>query len=82
LAQIIYLDLRGNGRSDAGPKEAWNLCQWGDDVRGFCDVLEIERPIVLGVSFGGKSRHGLRNAPCSASSKADPDQYRSGRRHP
>ena len=54
LAQVIYLDLRGNGRSDAGPKEAWNLSQWGDDVRGFCDVLEIERPIVLGVSFGGK----------------------------
>jgi pimeloyl-ACP methyl ester carboxylesterase len=22
-AQVIYLDHRGNGRSDAGPKEAW-----------------------------------------------------------
>jgi pimeloyl-ACP methyl ester carboxylesterase len=33
LAQIIYLDHRGNGRSDDGPRESWNLAQWGDDVR-------------------------------------------------
>jgi pimeloyl-ACP methyl ester carboxylesterase len=53
FAQIIYLDHRGNGRSDAGPKEAWTLAQWGDDVRGFCDILGIVNPIVLGASFGG-----------------------------
>lgn len=52
-AQIIYLDHRGNGRSDAGPQELWTLPQWGDDVRAFCDTLGIEKPIVLGVSFGG-----------------------------
>src|SRR5262245_30678119 len=49
-AQVIYLDHRGNGRSDAGPKEAWTLAQWGDDVRAFCDALGIEHPIVLGAS--------------------------------
>lgn len=54
LAQVIYLDHRGNGRSDTGPKDAWTLTQWGDDVRAFCDSLGIERPIVLGASFGGK----------------------------
>src|SRR5262245_52868909 len=48
-AQIVYLDHRGNGRSDAGP-----LAQWGDDVRAFCDALGIEHPIVLGASFGGQ----------------------------
>ena len=48
------MDHRGNGRSDTGPKEAWTLAQWGDDVRPFCEVLGIERPIVLGASFGGK----------------------------
>jgi proline iminopeptidase len=53
VAQIVYLDHRGNGRSDAGPREHWTLAQWGDDVRGFCDALGIERPIVLGGSFGG-----------------------------
>ena len=54
LAQVVYLDHRGNGRSDAGPKEAWTLAQWGDDVRAFCEALGIERPVVLGASFGGK----------------------------
>ncbi len=52
-AQIIYLDHRGNGRSEDGPWESWNLAQWGDDVRAFCDVLGIVSPVVLGVSFGG-----------------------------
>jgi pimeloyl-ACP methyl ester carboxylesterase len=53
LVQIIYLDHRGNGRSEDGPQESWNLTQWGDDVRTFCEVLGIEKPIVLGASFGG-----------------------------
>jgi pimeloyl-ACP methyl ester carboxylesterase len=53
IAQIIYLDHRGNGRSEDGERESWNLAQWGDDVRVFCDVLGIANPIVLGASFGG-----------------------------
>ena len=53
VAQIIYLDHRGNGRSEYGDPARWNLAQWGDDVRAFCDVLGIEKPIVYGVSFGG-----------------------------
>lgn len=53
VAQIVYLDHRGNGRSEDGPRETWNLAQWGDDVRAFCDVLGITDPIVLGASFGG-----------------------------
>jgi pimeloyl-ACP methyl ester carboxylesterase len=53
IAQIVYLDHRGNGRSGDGPRESWNLAQWGDDVRAFCDTLGIADPIVLGASFGG-----------------------------
>jgi proline iminopeptidase len=53
VAQVIFLDHRGNDRSEDGPSEAWNLAQWGDDVRAFCDVLGIVNPIVLGTSFGG-----------------------------
>ena len=53
IAQVIYYDHRGNGRSDNGESTAWNVAQWGDDVRTFCDALEIEKPIVLGQSFGG-----------------------------
>jgi pimeloyl-ACP methyl ester carboxylesterase len=53
VAQVIFLDHRGNGRSDRDPQESWTLAQWGDDVRGFCEALGIARPIVFGASFGG-----------------------------
>ena len=53
VAQIVYLDHRGNGRSDRGDPSDWRLDVWADDVRAFCDALGIERPIVLGWSFGG-----------------------------
>ncbi len=53
IAQLVFIDHRGNGRSDDGPREKWNLDQWGDDVRSVCDVLGIESPIVMGQSFGG-----------------------------
>ena len=53
IAQVIFLDHRGNGRSEPGPPEGWTLGQWADDVRAFCDVLGIARPIVFGASFGG-----------------------------
>ncbi|MGH7779487.1 MAG: alpha/beta fold hydrolase [Candidatus Binataceae bacterium] len=53
IAQIIYLDHRSNGRSDRDGPERCNLDQWGDDIRAFCDALEIEHPIVMGESFGG-----------------------------
>lgn len=53
IAQVIYIDHRGNGRSDRLPRETWRLAQWADDVFAFCQALEIERPIVMGQSFGG-----------------------------
>jgi proline iminopeptidase len=53
IAQIIYLDHRGNGRSSGDDPNTWNLTQWGDDVRAFCEALGIENPIVYGASFGG-----------------------------
>jgi proline-specific peptidase len=53
IVQIVYLDHRGNGRSDRDSNDRYNLAQWGDDVRAFCDALEIEKPIVFGESFGG-----------------------------
>jgi proline iminopeptidase len=53
VAQIIVPDQRGHGRSDIGTSETWNLRQWAADVKAFADALGIERPIVLGESFGG-----------------------------
>jgi pimeloyl-ACP methyl ester carboxylesterase len=53
IAQIVVPDQRGHGRSDHGTPDTWNLGQWAADVKVFADALGIERPIVLGVSFGG-----------------------------
>ncbi|MEE8631656.1 MULTISPECIES: alpha/beta fold hydrolase [Methylobacterium] len=53
VAQVVYYDHRGNGRSEDGDRAGWTLAQWGDDVRGLCDALGLVRPIVLGMSFGG-----------------------------
>jgi len=53
ITQVVFLDHRGNGRSEAGPRETWTLAQWADDVHGFCEAVGITRPIVYGASFGG-----------------------------
>ena len=53
LAQVIYVDHRGNGRSEDGDPKDWTLAQWGDDVKTLCDILGVTKPIVYGASFGG-----------------------------
>lgn len=53
LAQIVYYDHRGCGRSEDGPREHWTLAQWADDLKALCDALGVDRPVVLGTSFGG-----------------------------
>ena len=51
-AQVVYLDMRGAGRSDSGPPEEHTLERWAEDVHELCGVLRIERPVVLGLGFG------------------------------
>lgn len=53
IAQIFYLDVRGCGRSDRGDPAQWKLAEWSKDLAAFCDALEIGRPVVFGLSFGG-----------------------------
>lgn len=52
VAQIVMYDHRGQGRSDRRPMDELTLDTWADDVVRFCDALQIEDPIVAGVSFG------------------------------
>jgi proline iminopeptidase len=52
-AQVIYLDLRGHGRSEWGDPADWSFEVCADDVRAFCDALGIAGPIVYGHSLGG-----------------------------
>ena len=51
-AQVVYLDQRGGGRSDAAEQDELTLDRWADDVRELCEALGIERPVVLGLGFG------------------------------
>lgn len=52
IAQIVYVDYRGHGRSEDGPTERWTLDQLAEDVVGLCDALDITHPVVYGQSLG------------------------------
>jgi pimeloyl-ACP methyl ester carboxylesterase len=52
-SQVIYLDLRGHGRSEWGDPAAWSFEVCADDVRAFCDTLGVAKPVVYGHSMGG-----------------------------
>lgn len=54
VAQVIYLDQRGSGRSDRSEPEMWTWTRWADDVAAFCDVLDIRAPVLVGSSSGGR----------------------------
>src|SRR6476646_8085173 len=53
VAQVVYVDPRGEGRSDRSDASHWNLGTWASDLHGLLEALEIERPILLGSSTGG-----------------------------
>lgn len=52
-AQLVYVDQRGCGRSQRHTHEYYQLGIMADDIVLLCKTLDIERPIVLGQSFGG-----------------------------
>ncbi len=51
--QLVYLDQRGQGRSARAPIDSCSPMQMADDAASLCRTLGIERPVVLGHSFGG-----------------------------
>ena len=50
--EVVSFDLRGTGESDrpAGP---YSLDDFVSDLRGVIEELELERPALVGHSFGG-----------------------------
>jgi proline iminopeptidase len=52
-AQLLFVDLRGQGRSGRPPVPTCTLEQMADDVAALCARLDIASPIVLGHSAGG-----------------------------
>ena len=53
IAQLVYPDLRGQGRSGPAPVESCTLEQMADDVVALCRHLGVDRPVLLGHSAGG-----------------------------
>jgi len=50
--KVAVFDNRGTGRSDK-PESGYSVDIFADDVKALIDNLNIERPHILGVSFGG-----------------------------
>lgn len=53
VAQLVYVDQRGCGRSMRHTHEYYQLGIMADDIVLLCEQLGIEHPLVLGQSFGG-----------------------------
>ncbi len=64
---VVALDQRGHGRSDA-PDGGYDLTTVTGDLRLLLDALAVERPVLVGQSWGGNvvleaaARHGDRLA--------------------
>jgi pimeloyl-ACP methyl ester carboxylesterase len=53
VAQVVYVDLRGHGRSASADPATWSFEQCADDLAALVERLGIEAPVVLGHSMGG-----------------------------
>src|SRR3954453_20239544 len=51
--RLVTFDLRGHGASDK-PRDAYGDSRlWADDVQGIITSLDLDRPILVGWSYGG-----------------------------
>jgi pimeloyl-ACP methyl ester carboxylesterase len=53
LAQVLWLDLRGHGRSEQVDAADWTLSQCAEDIAELCKQLELDLPVLAGASVGG-----------------------------
>ena len=53
LAQLVFVDLRGQGRSGPTTVVSCTLEQMADDVAALCDHLGLTQPVIFGHSAGG-----------------------------
>lgn len=50
--RVVAVDLRGHGASDA-PRQDYTVRGFAEDVVWQCEQLGLQRPVVIGHSFGG-----------------------------
>jgi pimeloyl-ACP methyl ester carboxylesterase len=52
VAQVLYVDLRGHGRSDRSIPDHWNLDTWAGDLAALLDALELDRVVLVAAGWG------------------------------
>jgi proline iminopeptidase len=50
--RLLLVDGRAQGRSEPAPPETWTLARFAADVEELAEALGLDRPVVLGHSFG------------------------------
>jgi pimeloyl-ACP methyl ester carboxylesterase len=50
---LVRYDLRGHGQTGGSSLEHYSMATYADDLASLLDALEIESPIVCGLSWGG-----------------------------
>jgi len=76
--RVLAPDLRANGRSQAGDPALWTVPRMADDIEALIEALELERPVVMGWSFGSfvaqshMTRHGTAAAYVLMGTIAEP----------
>lgn len=58
VAQVVFIDHRGSGRSAPADPSTYTLDQNVDDVEALREYLGLDRITVLGVSYGGMVAQG------------------------
>ena len=51
--QVMRYDLRGHGRTGPSTLSKYSLETFAEDLAALLDVLELENPVVCGLSLGG-----------------------------
>ncbi|MFC7047348.1 alpha/beta fold hydrolase [Halobacteriaceae archaeon GCM10025711] len=51
--RVVTLDLRGHGRTGATDRRRYSVGLFADDLERLLDHLDVERPVLCGLSLGG-----------------------------
>ncbi|MFB6140372.1 MAG: alpha/beta fold hydrolase [Halosimplex sp.] len=49
----VAYDVRGHGRTGGSPRSAYSMDLFADDLHALLDALDIENPVLCGLSTGG-----------------------------
>ena len=67
VAQVVYLDHRGNGRSEPGPREAWSLARgvttYARSVTSWVSRIQWSWGFRLEARSPWPMRHAIRSTP-------------------